>query len=321
MARFAVGLSVVLFVLAPFSLSQSDPGAGIQLFSTNHFGIDLASSNVNIQAPARSKIGKLPFSSMFVGNSHAYFKSTTQWGVNSTFGIYISPLLSASGTVGGTCPTRTETNITLIDGTGAQHSVPNATVNLCSGHYNSGTWGSTDGSGYTLVVSNGSFVVYDPRGIKNTFNAPLTGYNASFTATDPDLASVYVNTSNSEWIDSLGVAALTVGGSSSVTTYSYLDASSNTQEYSVNYGSDINLLTNFKCSGIAEFGSVLTPITLTNPDGSQYILSYEQTPGKSGYYTGRVASITFPAGGSISYAYSDSSGHNGINCTSGVVPR
>ncbi|MGA8492837.1 MAG: hypothetical protein WB711_20615, partial [Terriglobales bacterium] len=228
-------------------------------------------------------------------------------------------MVRSSGTVAGTCPSRTETNITLIDGTGAQHPVPGASVNLCSGHYNSGTWNTTDGSGYTLVVSNGSFVVYDPSGVKSSFNA-LTGSDGSFTATDPDGASVYFNTSNSEWIDSLGVAALTVGGSSSVTTYSYLDASGNPQEYSVTYGSNINILTNFGCSGIAEFSSTLTPITLTDPDGSQYVLSYEETPGKSGYYTGRIASITFPAGGSISYAYSDSAGHNGINCTSGVVP-
>jgi hypothetical protein len=41
MARFAVGLSLVVFVTC-LALAQSDPAAGIQLFSTNNFGVDLA---------------------------------------------------------------------------------------------------------------------------------------------------------------------------------------------------------------------------------------------------------------------------------------
>jgi len=50
MARFAVGLSLCLLLVVSFSFAQSDPAAGVQPFSTNNFGIDLASSNINLVA-------------------------------------------------------------------------------------------------------------------------------------------------------------------------------------------------------------------------------------------------------------------------------
>jgi RHS repeat-associated protein len=327
MDRKIVLLFVAVMLAVPFGHSQSDPAAGIQLFSTNNFGIDLASSNVSLQFPARSKVGKLPFSSTFVGNSHAYFAIGTNWGVNNTFGIYISPLVTVEGAVSGSCGThdRILTGISIIDGTGAQHSVPNATVILCPG-YNSGTWYTSDGSGYTFVVSNGAFTVYDRNGVANPISPPITGHDASFKATDPDGASVYFVTSTSEWMDSLGVAALTAIGNCSGSGsfgYSYLDGNGNTSNYClIPATTNYNILTNFQCSTIAEYTGFFGPVlTLLMPDGSHYGFSYETTPGKSGYYTKRIAGIALPTGGSISYSYSDSAGHNGMNCTSGVVPK
>ncbi|MGC1617888.1 MAG: RHS repeat-associated core domain-containing protein [Candidatus Acidiferrum sp.] len=41
------------------------------------------------------------------------------------------------------------------------------------------------------------------------------------------------------------------------------------------------------------------------PDGSKYLFSYEPTPSHSGYVTGRLASVTYPAGGSVTYTYTD----------------
>jgi RHS repeat-associated protein len=326
MARFAVGLCLVLLLVASFSFAQSDPAAGILLFSTNNFGVDLATSNVNLAIPGRSKAGKLPFSSSFVGNSHAYFKTSTQWAVNDTFGIHIAPLVAVSGTLTGTCPNEEETDISIIDGTGAAHPVPGAAINVCSGHYSGGTWNTSDGSGYTFVgnISNGSAFVYDSSGVKNTISGTLSGHNASFTATDPDGASVSFNTTNEEWIDSLGVPALTVGSNGDyITTYSYQNGNGGTSEYSETISSTTyNILTNFNCTNIKELSTIAQPVlSLTTPnDNSQYTFSYETTPGKPGDYTNRIASITFPNSGSISYGYSDSAEHNGINCTSGVVP-
>jgi len=39
------------------------------------------------------------------------------------------------------------------------------------------------------------------------------------------------------------------------------------------------------------------------PDGSKYTFSYEPTPSHSGFYTGRLAKVTLPTGGYISYTY------------------
>ncbi|MHB8527025.1 MAG: RHS repeat domain-containing protein [Candidatus Acidiferrales bacterium] len=93
----------------------------------------------------------------------------------------------------------------------------------------------------------------------------------------------------------------------------------------MNYTS-YTVATNFGFSGINELGrtaeSLVSSIVL--PDGSQYALTYEATPSTpssgactplSGTYskncvTARIASITLPTGGTISYTYSG--GNNGI---------
>lgn len=80
--------------------------------------------------------------------------------------------------------------------------------------------------------------------------------------------------------------------------------------------------TNFGCSGITDYGHS-SPINnylvdkITYPDGSFYQFTYEPTPGHSANVTGRIASVTFSTGGTISYAYTGS--HDGINCTDGTT--
>jgi hypothetical protein len=75
--------------------------------------------------------------------------------------------------------------------------------------------------------------------------------------------------------------------------------------------------TNFGCSGIVEFAatseSLVSEIDL--PDGTKYTFTYEQTPGTPSNTTGRLASVTLPTGGTISYTYTG--GSNGIECSDG----
>ena len=89
-----------------------------------------------------------------------------------------------------------------------------------------------------------------------------------------------------------------------------------------------SIQTSFGCSGIGEYGAngtttanLVSEIDLpdwnasTNPN-SKYSFTYEPTPGHSGFVTGRVASVTLPSGGTISYTYTGgSSGH--ITCADG----
>ncbi|HXJ43487.1 MAG TPA: hypothetical protein VNH18_29665, partial [Bryobacteraceae bacterium] len=75
--------------------------------------------------------------------------------------------------------------------------------------------------------------------------------------------------------------------------------------------------TNFGCSGISEYVATSSSLVdrVTLPDNSYYQFNYEGTPGYSGDVTGRLASVTLPTGGTISYTYS--AGNNGITCADG----
>jgi RHS repeat-associated protein len=319
MARFAVGLSLFLLVVS-FTFAQNDPAAGIQLFSTNNFGVDLASSNVNVVIPGRSKIGKLPFLSAFVGNYHVY-QSGSQWSVSSILGMgmFVSGFATLSGTVVGSFSpcSREEENISIVDMTGAAHPVNGAWIGLCSGvNQNNGSWTASDGSGYTLAVVNGVATVYDRAGVNNlmTCNSSTGCFSSPLSATvsDPDGATITWN--GSSWLDSLNTTAITEswnGGTNSM-VYSYQDAGGNAVNFALNYANtDYNFYSNFGCTGLSEYNWKGEPVvSLTTPTGGVYTLTYE--------YTGRLAGISFPSGGSVTYSYSG--GTNGINCNSGVVP-
>lgn len=105
-------------------------------------------------------------------------------------------------------------------------------------------------------------------------------------------------------------------------TLQYIDSNGNSQTITIQYQS-FNIQTAFGISGIDEYSGVTynLPVAVLYPDGTSYKFTYEQTPGLgSGYVTGRIASITLPTGGTISYAYVD--GSNGIESdgsTSGII--
>ena len=208
----------------------------------------------------------------------------------------------------------------VIDTTGARHGVSGSGALPCTGTRNfSGT--TVDGSGYTLVITgywatgkNGSALLYDKSG--NAVN--ISGTTTPWSITDPDGATITATTGNPIlYTDSLGQPVMKFNGA----TYEYTDTNGNNQSYTIT-GVVNNWVTNFACAGIndSNYSSWFAPpVSITTPTGASYALSYEQTPGHaSGNITGRLAKITYPSGGSVSYAYSG--GNNGINCSSGVVP-
>jgi RHS repeat-associated protein len=94
--------------------------------------------------------------------------------------------------------------------------------------------------------------------------------------------------------------------------YTYTNHAGSSKYYQVNYKTR-SIATNFGCSGIAEYtGSVPLVDNITLPDGSQYLFSYEQN-GTS--YTGRLASVTLPSGGVLTYAYTGN--NHGTVCSDG----
>jgi len=125
---------------------------------------------------------------------------------------------------------------------------------------------------------------------------------------------------NGVYTDTLGVTALSVIASSN-TTFNYATPSGANASYVVSYASHI-VRTAFGCTGgsaVTEYNSGNTQISLvdkiTLPDGTFYQFGYEPTPGFPSDVTGRLASVTFPTGGTITYTYSG--GNNGIVCTDG----
>lgn len=205
---------------------------------------------------------------------------------------------------------------------GVQHSFPSLAVYAidgdppkCNGLPETGSSTTSDGSGLTLNADSGPDATIVSRGGSKTTPPLQTGTGAG-TFTDRNGNEISVNGSG-VFIDTLGTTALTVSGSApNPLEFTYTGPSNNSVSFTVTYKT-YTVKTNFQCSGIAEFGptgeSLVDRVTL--PDGSFYQFSYEPTPGFSGDYTGRVASVQLPSGGTISYNYTG--GNQGIECTDG----
>ena len=173
----------------------------------------------------------------------------------------------------------------------------------------------TDGSGYTLAISAAPAATVTTR--SGTVIQPVIG-SQSVSATDANGNQITYN--GTSFTDTLGTTALTVSGiAPNPTTFTYTNPQDNTSHFTMNYVQK-TVRTDFGCSGVAEFGPtsqyLVTSITL--PDNTSYQFTYEETPGDTHnphYVTGRIASITLPQGGTISYQYAGS--NNGIVCTDG----
>ncbi|MGA8221584.1 MAG: hypothetical protein WB780_08005 [Candidatus Acidiferrales bacterium] len=175
---------------------------------------------------------------------------------------------------------------------------------------------TTDGSGYTLEAIGGSGTVVARDG--TSIVPPVDSGTGSATATDPNGNQISVS-STGVFTDTLGTTALTVSGSGTSTSplvFAYTPPAGGTAEYTMKYTA-YTILTNFGCSGIGEYSATGVPLVsaIELPDGTEYTFTYEATPSHSGDVTGRLASVTLPTGGTISYAYSG--GSNGIVCADG----
>jgi RHS repeat-associated protein len=189
----------------------------------------------------------------------------------------------------------------------------------------SATQTATDGSGVTIsATAHPSATIYFRSG--NTLNPSLVWGGDPSTLTDTNGNQITATVpSNKILTDTLGTTAITASGSgtpSSPVTIQYTNATGTTSTFTVNY-TTYTVQTNFGCSGISEYGpqsvNLVSEIDLPddNPNGARdrYTFSYEPTPGVSGNVTGRLASVTLPTGGTISYQYTGS--NNGIICADG----
>lgn len=200
----------------------------------------------------------------------------------------------------------------------------------CSGpptYPTSGTYVAADGSGYTLYAqstvksSSGvtTAIIHTRSGVTITPAILNPASNGTFTVTDTNgnqLTSTFSG-STTTLTDTLGTTALTIQGNPP-TSYTYTAPNgANAPPVSLTYTA-YSIQTNFHCPNIGEYSgsaSLITKVAL--PDGSYYSVSYENTPEIAGKTTGRIASITLPTGGSITYTYTDPAG-GGCSLTDGT---
>jgi RHS repeat-associated protein len=197
---------------------------------------------------------------------------------------------------------------------------------VCTG--NSGAIGplATDGSGYQFdslpLTYSGIFIT----GISTTgtisnksntsFTVPTNMASGTASATDSNGNEITENSSG-QFTDTTGNVVLTVAGTApSPETFTYTDTTGTARTVTVSYTTQ-TVQTAFGCSGVGEYGPTSIPLvsSISYPDGSSYSFAYEATPGYSGKVTGRIASVTLPQGGTISYTYTG--GSNGIECADG----
>jgi len=241
-------------------------------------------------------------------------------------------------------PGATLTNWVYHDPYGVNHRF-NLSIKECpltdeDGGTITGNGSTNDGSGYSFggpKISQGvvdSFV-YDRQGRK--INAPqfqamgggqpvIGGGFQPGSITDPN-GNVISNNGDGTFTDTLGVTALTIGGSgnaSSPRTFAYKVAqqsdASTTATASMSYVTR-TVATHFQCANIGEYGpqSVDLIDRITLADGTFYQFTYENTPGVAGAVTGRLASVTLPTGGTISYQYTAGCNGSGINSDGSVA--
>lgn len=176
-----------------------------------------------------------------------------------------------------------------------------------------------DGSGYQISVSGNTVTqLLGPDGSSIT---PNTGAG-SIEDRNGNLISIG---SNGVVTDTLGQVAITPGTVSGGSTLTYVAPSGANASYTLK-STTYTIKTNFGCSGINEYGPVSLGLVseIDLPDiatvpSDKYLITYEATPGSPGDITGRIASVTLPTGGTISYSYSGGTGTNnsGIICADG----
>lgn len=351
LSKSVIKLVAVLFLV---SMANAQDLTGIPSFSstTRVPGgiVNLSNLNVTIAIPVINKSGRgVPFTFSLVNNSSIYTICVGACGHPKTFYIFpdftclgctIPPDLgwreatSGMGGVGGDevpCPTNSnntnQINLRYIDENGTVHPLPSSllisTDPGCGPDHVSGY--ATDQSGFFIYASaspDASFV-QDRSGnkISSVFTGTfLTDRNGNTLTRAVDNAGVV------HYTDTLGIEALTAGfnpfGLSS--TYTYPAPNGASVSVVVNYKTYPGLASGFGCPNVSEysFGSIQLVDTIALPDGTKYAFQYEPTPPSSPYFvagavTGRIASITLPTGGTISYSYPGPNG--GINCSDGTT--
>jgi RHS repeat-associated protein len=328
-------LLVMIFATA---INAQNYNAGIPRFgSFDTDGFDTINNqnlNVNFTIPIMNSPGRgLNLNLGLSYNSSIWSKVGSAWTPDPTWGwTTSSPIGKIVFTyTTGTCQVCVFINhcqnyttyqygpYSYVEPNGTAHSFPvqwNHVPQPCYPYGDSGTkiGYASDGSGFYLDASTGTApVVYTPSGSKITTSSMIdTNGNT--------LSSTYVSSTETDWSDSVGRTGLRIVTNTlnSNIGYDALDLLGQISETGLGR-STVNIKTNFACPGIVEYtGSAILVTQITLPvSQTSYTITYEPTPGASGYYTGRVQRITLPTGGYYEFDYSGP--NDAVNCQDGTA--
>ena len=342
--RTRVHLIVPLLFAASVALAQPTPGLpAFGSFSGGPFDtIDNANLNVHFAIPTVNKAGRgLPFTYTLTydnsiwapvtsGSSKAWTPVSDGWGAGTEIETgYVTYTTTQTQCYSGNGqPSNYDqfTNFNYIDGSGTPHALPVMVADWGLRNLNcqgtppptTATGTTEDQSGYTVTVQAlyGSAYASLIVNLAGTVITPNTGgTSGNISDSNGNELSFSTTSGTTTFTDTLGTAALAIPSTGLLTYYNPQGTNSS---YTPTYQS-YAAWTSFGCSGVSEYNGLITLLkSLALPDGTSYSFTYEASSGHSGYTTGRIASVTLPTGGTISYAYSG--GSNGINCSDGSTP-
>jgi RHS repeat-associated protein len=347
--RRAAALVALFWLSAAFGLWAQDTGTGLPAFgSLSSFGFDTVNNqnlNVLFSIPLVSSAGRgMPLTLPLTNNSQIWRVSGAYWvpvvdqAGNPTWGWQKETALGGivkytSSTSNFKClpgtqfyPVTFYSNYVYIDATGTSHPAGDISFrrsDLCASQ-NYGTYSAYASDDTGLFISDyngGSPSVKSPRG--DLVNSVSTAQDTNGNY----ITRTVVNSTETDYTDSIGNVALKIIYTPNSTNpteidYKFLDNTGVYQTIKLSFSS-FNIKTNFGCSGVSEYNAtgVNLPIKLDipTPGGTslEYLFSYEATPQHSGYYTGRIKTVTLPTGGYYEYDYG--SNNDGINCSDGTT--
>jgi hypothetical protein len=291
--------------------------------------VNLANLNVHFAVPIVHKAERgMPFTYDLSYDSSIWYPSGGTWahvanwgwrGVTEAAAGYITyagtPRICSGGHY------QWFNNWAYHDSAGTVHPMPTTFyVTTCPDGVDRGTAIATDGSGFTLYAEAALTPIANVWGVGGLrIDAPLQDPSQPGTVTDRN-GNYFSSATNSgvmSFTDTLGKIQLKVSPTTNPNSYQFLNPSGTYSQITVNYYSNYHVKTNFGCNGIneADAGTPLLVKSIVLPGQmGQYTFDYEKNSDGT-TYTGRIASITLPTGGTITYAYSG--GTNGIECADG----
>lgn len=323
---------ICVLLIASTSQAQS---TGLQPYGSYEKGFDsvnLASPAPHIDIPLYTHQGR---GDGLATGIHYVYNDGYESGYDSfnDVGWRLTPTIGNEGSVNKTTQattrcnpgsttnfwTKTNYSWTFTDNTGYTHIYPGYSWdNSCTNGVDAPTSLSeypTDGAGYLLNATGANATVTDPAGRVSIYGdlyvADSNGNKNATTAFKGSLPypstqqTVTDNTNNSITVTGGTYVTNTAGAVTSRSPFvlSYTDGTGTQRSVTVNY--KLYQVHRASIWGSSETLAVGLVDTIDLPDGSSYAMVYESSPTVSGAVTGRLASITFPTGGTISYVYGD----------------